>query len=127
MNWRERNDRVKRMLESCLEELESKSPDYSGPSGRAFEEVEETARILGVEPEQVLAVHFRKHLSAMWRVLRGDPLHSETFESRCRDAINYIGLIYVYVVAVKNDEGTVKNDEDIPHDWIGDGSEVHRD
>jgi hypothetical protein len=74
----------------CMAITAKKNNDYS-PDSVVLGEVVQTAFELGINVPQALAVHLRKHWSALVTHFQGQKLlSSETIDDRLHDAINYL-------------------------------------
>jgi hypothetical protein len=87
-----------RFFQQCADITKVKNNDYS-PDSVVLGEVVETAFELGIDVPGALAVHLRKHWSALVTHFQGlKPLMSETIDGRLHDALNYITFLHLWQV-----------------------------
>ena len=84
-------DGVKRIIEEALAEFDEKSRDYSAK--QAFGDVYAISKDLDIPPAKILYVHLSKHIAAIKRYIDSDILVSESFDSRCKDALIYFAML----------------------------------
>ena len=75
----------------------SKGTEYSNSEDR-LANFKRVATDIELDPIKVCWVYFKKHLDAINYVVRGKKELSETFESRIKDAILYLILLYALYV-----------------------------
>lgn len=71
--------------------LFQKNADYARTDD-ALDNFKSAARMLGMEPRQVWAVYFHKHVSALFRWARDGEVSSEDLRGRFMDVVNYSAL-----------------------------------
>jgi hypothetical protein len=90
----EQFNRVIQELENTAKEIrELKGKDYSDGFDR-LSNFKKIASQLGLDPIQVWAVYFLKHIDSISTFVRTNALHSEPIEERFCDALNYLYLGY---------------------------------
>ena len=106
MNVEERDKNIQKVLQGCMNIMNSKGRDYAGTEDvlRNFKLV---SKILKISPRQVLGVHMLKPAFPILRCLLGEPIHSEPIEERIKDVINFLLLLYCMLV----EEGVIKEKE----------------
>lgn len=111
------NEELKRLYDDALAIMNEKGPDYA-PSGVAFEDVTRMAHSLKVDPSLILWIYLQKHLSALRKMVIGGTLTSESVHSRAADAINLIGLLYVWFDKARH-EGSADPEDRKFHPTVG--------
>lgn len=83
----------KYLLDKCQEIMDAKQPEYTQKNIDVLNNFKSTAESIGIEPMEVWAVFFNKHIQAIL-THAGDPnMHqAEPIETRYADAINYLLL-----------------------------------
>lgn len=93
MNLRDQQEFLRTFHNMCLAITAQKGPDYA-PDGIPLLDMLATCVDANVSIPQGLWVFFRKHLSAIRKhFFLGQPLTSETIDSRLADAANYFGFL----------------------------------
>jgi len=82
----------KDLTEEALKLFEEKNPGY-GSSDNVLLNFEQAASTLGVRPEEVAAVYFFKHISAILSWVRNG-VEPEPIRGRILDAINYLFILH---------------------------------
>ena len=95
MNQQEFKETKKYLLDKCQEIMEAKQPEYTQKNIDILNNFKSTAESIGIEPMEVWAVFFNKHIQAIL-THAGDPTmpQAEPIESRYADAIK-IGRAHV--------------------------------
>jgi len=93
MNQQEFQETRNYLLDKCQEIMEAKQPEYTQKNIDILNNFKSTAESIGIEPMEVWAVFFNKHIQAIL-THAGDPYmpQAEPIESRYADAINYLLL-----------------------------------
>ena len=94
MKLSERQNFTEKFFKECSELLSKKGKDYN-PDGKAFKDVYETAQEIGMSPEKVLWIHFKKHYTAIKAYIKKGKTESEPIDERLKDLANYCNLMYV--------------------------------
>lgn len=102
MDMLEKNIRLKKFFEECMEVLKSKGMDYDSGVD-SFSGIKGTAGRLRLKPEQILIVLMDKHWSAILSHAERGQLESEPIRERLKDLANYCALYAVMI-----GEGTSK-------------------
>ena len=88
---------MEKLFDLAASELAKKGPSYEQDGDRLSNFKNQAAR-LGLEPFQIWAVYFGKHLDAINNAIKRSPSiphdESEGFESRLIDAAAYLALGY---------------------------------
>lgn len=79
------------LFDTCQSTLKKKGHDYAGDYN-VLANFNRNAAITGLEPEQVWAIYFMKHIDAIMTYVKDGKLESEGIEGRVIDAINYLIL-----------------------------------
>lgn len=80
-------------LEECFKVLGVKGADYTVGSKDRLANFNRGAELLGMRPEQVLAVYWYKHVTAVLNYIKtGGQSESEPIQGRITDNINYMLL-----------------------------------
>lgn len=101
MTFEEREEFTNEFLDKCKEVLSCKGKDYT-VNGEAFGDLCETAREIGVTPEQALWVYAKKHLSAIKNYIHKGKVESEPIEMRLVDFANYMALMFALIKEKEN-------------------------
>lgn len=101
MNRQDFGEYLQDLLMEATRILDSKGHDYAGDYN-VLANFNRNAEILGLEPEQVWAVYFMKHIDAIMTYVKGGKLESEGIEGRIIDAINYL-ILFGAMVKVRGD------------------------
>ena len=93
MTKQEFEETKKYLLDICQQIMDVKQPEYTQKNLDILHNFKSTAESIGIEPMEVWAVFFNKHIQAIL-THAGDPyMHqAEPIESRYADAINYLLL-----------------------------------
>ena len=93
MTQQEFKETKKYLLDKCQEIMEAKQPEYTQKNIDILNNFKCSAKFIGIEPMEVWAVFFNKHIQAIL-THAGDPYmpQAEPIESRYADAINYLLL-----------------------------------
>ena len=93
MNKQEFEETKQYLLKQCQSIMDAKQPEYTQKNLDVLNNFKTTAESIGIEPMEVWAVFFNKHIQAIL-THAGDPnMHqAEPIESRYADAINYLFL-----------------------------------
>jgi hypothetical protein len=81
------------IMKECFKLLQTKGHDYTGGDDDALANFKYVGTRTGLDPKQVWAVYFNKHVEAIFTYIKRGELKSETVESRIQDAINYLLLL----------------------------------
>lgn len=73
--------------------MKPKGVDYQTGDGDRLGNFKATALRLGLDPLQVWAVYFSKHLDALFSFVREQKLESEPITGRIDDCVNYLELL----------------------------------
>lgn len=94
------------IISECAQILRSKGDDYTEGNRETdpLYNFKTLAKELGLTPEQVWAVYWRKHVSAILNFAKGGRVESEPIRERIKDAINYL-LLFSLMVQGKSSEG----------------------
>ena len=94
-------------LNQCFKVLDVKGKDYTVGSKDRLANFNRAAELLGMQPEQVLAVYWYKHVVAILNYIRtGGQSESEPIEGRIVDNIDYM-LLFWKMVAEKKRTATL--------------------
>jgi hypothetical protein len=81
------------LVKECFKLLSTKGHDYTGGDDDALANFKYVGLRTGLDPKQVWAVYFNKHIEAIFTYIKRGELKSESVESRIQDAINYLLLL----------------------------------
>ena len=92
--------------------MDAKQPEYTNKNIDVLNNFKQTSKIIGIEPMQVWAVFFNKHIQAIL-THSGDPnMHqAEPIESRYCDAINYLFLGFSLIIDEQNKKDIISGTE----------------
>lgn len=91
MKRSEFNEFMENFLLQTTEIMTTKGNDYAGDED-VLTNFKTNASRLGLDPAQVWAVYFMKHIDAILTHVRDGEVKSEPIEGRVSDAINYLIL-----------------------------------
>ena len=99
MNKKEFQETRKYILNKAQDIMDAKQPEYTNKSIDVLYNFISSAKSIGIEPMEVWAVFFNKHVQAILSHA-GDPnmKQAEPIESRYADAINYLFLGFALLV-----------------------------
>jgi uncharacterized protein YifE (UPF0438 family) len=99
MNQKEFLQTKKFILDKAQDIMDAKQPEYTNKSIDVLNNFKQTAKVIGIEPMEVWAVFFNKHIQAILSH-SGDPnMHqAEPIDSRYADALNYLFLGFAMIV-----------------------------
>lgn len=107
MSIEERNEYFNKIMAECKQLLIDKGGAYAGKED-ALANFKQNAARIGLTPFQILNVYRNKHNDAIDNAIKDHPDHpkdvSESFRSRCMDAINYNFLL---LCLLKETEGAL--------------------
>ena len=86
-------DTIEELIDECLEIMKAKGLAYSGKSD-SFANFKRVAKNLSMSQYDVWYVYFAKHLDSLASWIREEYSDSEPIESRIKDLINYLFLLY---------------------------------
>jgi len=86
-------DSIEDLMDVCMEIMKSKGLAYSGKND-SFANFKRVAKNLCMSQYYVWYVYFSKHLDSLASWIRGEYSDSEPIESRIKDLINYLFLLY---------------------------------
>ena len=93
MTQQEFKETKKYLLDKCQEIMNAKQPEYTQKNIDVLNNFKTTAESIGIEPMEVWAVFFNKHIQAILTHAGDSTMHqAEPIESRYADAINYLML-----------------------------------
>ena len=86
-------DLIEEFLDECTEIMKSKGLAYSGTED-SFANFKRVAKSLSMSQYQVWYTYFAKHLDSLSSWIRKEYSDSEPIESRIKDLVNYLLLLY---------------------------------
>ena len=112
MNQKEFQETKKYILEKALDIMDAKQPEYTNKSIDVLNNFKQTAKSIGIQPMEVWAVFFNKHIQAILSHA-GDPnMHqAEPIDSRYADALNYLFLGFAMLVEDSNKKDIISGTE----------------
>jgi len=91
-----------KLLDLANEIMSKKQPEYTNQDEDVFYNFKNTAKSLGLEPMEVWAVFFHKHIQAILTHAHNPNMdEAEPIESRYADALNYLFLGYGLIIENK--------------------------
>ena len=112
MNQKEFEQTKKFIFDKAQDIMNAKQPEYTNKSIDVLNNFKQTAKAIGIEPMEVWAVFFNKHIQAILSHA-GDPnMHqAEPIDSRYADAINYLFLGFSLLVDEQNKKDIISGTE----------------
>jgi|TARA_R110001606_G_scaffold289416_1_gene437425 hypothetical protein len=112
MTKQEFQETRKYILEKAQDIMDAKQPEYTNKSIDVLYNFISTAKSIGIEPMEVWAVFFNKHVQAILSHA-GDPnmKQAEPIESRYADAINYLFLGFALLIQDDNKKDIISGTE----------------
>jgi hypothetical protein len=112
MTQKEFIETKKYILEKALDIMDAKQPEYTNKSIDVLNNFKQTAKSIGIQPMEVWAVFFNKHIQAILSHA-GDPnMHqAEPIDSRYADALNYLFLGFAMLVEDSNKKDIISGTE----------------
>lgn len=106
MNQAEFNMCRDKLDQLCKEIVAAKRPEYTEGSGDVLFNFKTVAEELGITPDMVLYVYYRKHVASIGQFCATRRrVSSEPIEKRIADARNYLDLLYALVCEERKDFG----------------------
>ena len=96
-------DTIEELIDECLEIMKAKGLAYSGKQD-SFANFKRVAKNLSMSQYDVWYVYFAKHLDSLASWIREEYSDSEPIESRIKDLINYLFLLYGMIAEDKKKE-----------------------
>lgn len=93
---------AERLWDTAHGEMWRKNADYA-TSGDVLANHRQAAADLNLSPRMIAWVYFHKHLAALRRWVNGEPLESESLESRFVDLLNFVLILW----AIAHDDGSL--------------------
>ena len=112
MNQKEFQETRNYILEKAQDIMDVKQPEYTNKSIDVLNNFKQTAKSIGIQPMEVWAVFFNKHIQAILSHA-GDPnMHqAEPIDSRYADALNYLFLGFAMLVEDSNKKDIISGTE----------------
>ena len=112
MNQKEFQETRQYILDKAQEIMDAKQPEYTNKSIDVLNNFKQTAKSIGIQPMEVWAVFFNKHIQAILSH-SGDPnMHqAEPIDSRYADALNYLFLGFAMLVEDSNKKDIISGTE----------------
>ena len=112
MTQKEFIETKKYILEKALDIMDAKQPEYTNKSIDVLNNFKQTAKSIGIQPMEVWAVFFNKHIQAILSHA-GDPnMHqAEPIDSRYADALNYLFLGFAMLVEYQSKKDIISGTE----------------
>jgi len=112
MNQKEFQETKKYILEKAQDIMDAKQPEYTNKSIDVLNNFKQTAKSIGIEPMQVWAVFFNKHIQAIL-THSGNPnmKQAEPIDSRYADALNYLFLGFSLLIDVNDKKDIISGTE----------------
>ena len=112
MNQKEFLETKKFILDKAQDIMNAKQPEYTNKSIDVLNNFKQTAKAIGIEPMEVWAVFFNKHIQAILSHA-GDPkMHqAEPIDSRYADALNYLFLGFAMLVEDQSKKDIISGTE----------------
>ena len=112
MNQKEFQETRQYILDKAQDIMDAKQPEYTNKSIDVLNNFKSTAKSIGIQPMEVWAVFFNKHIQAILSH-SGDPnMHqAEPIDSRYADALNYLFLGFAMLVDDANKKDIISGTE----------------
>ena len=112
MNKKEFQETRQYILDKAQDIMDAKQPEYTNKSIDVLNNFKQTAKSIGIQPMEVWAVFFNKHIQAILSHA-GDPnMHqAEPIDSRYADALNYLFLGFAMLVEDSNKKDIISGTE----------------
>ena len=112
MNQKEFIETRQYILDKAQDIMNAKQPEYTNKSIDVLNNFKQTAKSIGIQPMEVWAVFFNKHIQAILSH-SGDPnMHqAEPIDSRYADALNYLFLGFAMLVDDANKKDIISGTE----------------
>ena len=112
MNQKEFQETKKYILEKAQNIMDAKQPEYTNKSIDVLNNFKQTAKSIGIQPMQVWAVFFNKHIQAIL-THSGNPnmKQAEPIDSRYADALNYLFLGFSLLIDVNDKKDIISGTE----------------
>ena len=108
-------DLIEDLMDECMEIMKSKGLAYSGKQD-SFANFKRIGSNLSMSQFQVWFVFFSKHLDSLASWIREEYSDSEPIESRIKDLINYLFLLYGMIEEEKDGDRFRVDIEDEEHE-----------
>lgn len=112
MNQKEFQETKKYILEKAQDIMDAKQPEYTNKSIDVLNNFKQTAKSIGIQPMEVWAVFFNKHIQAIL-THSGNPnmKQAEPIDSRYADALNYLFLGFSLLIDVNDKKDIISGTE----------------
>ena len=112
MTQQEFKETRKYILEKAQDIMDAKQPEYTNKSMDVLYNFISTAKSIGIEPMEVWAVFFNKHVQAILSHAGDSNMkQAEPIESRYADAINYLFLGFALLIQDDNKKDIISGTE----------------
>ena len=112
MNQKEFIETRKYILDKAQDIMDAKQPEYTNKSMDVLYNFISTAKSIGIEPMEVWAVFFNKHVQAILSHAGDSNMkQAEPIESRYADAINYLFLGFALLIQDDNKKDIISGTE----------------
>ena len=102
----------KYILDKAQDIMDAKQPEYTNKSMDVLYNFISTAKSIGIEPMEVWAVFFNKHVQAILSHAGDSNMkQAEPIESRYADAINYLFLGFALLIQDDNKKDIISGTE----------------
>jgi len=112
MNKKEFQSTKKYILDKAQDIMDAKQPEYTNKNIDVLHNFKSTAESIGIQPMEVWAVFFNKHIQAIL-THSGNPdmKQAEPIDSRYADALNYLFLGFAMLVEDSNKKDVISGTE----------------
>ena len=112
MNKKDFQETRKYILDKAQDIMDAKQPEYTNKSMDVLYNFISTAKSIGIEPMEVWAVFFNKHVQAILSHAGDSNMkQAEPIESRYADAINYLFLGFALLIQDDNKKDIISGTE----------------
>ena len=112
MNKKEFQSTKKYILDKAQDIMDAKQPEYTNKNIDVLHNFKSTAESIGIQPMEVWAVFFNKHIQAILCHAGDSNMHqAEPIDSRYADALNYLFLGFAMLIEDSNKKDVISGTE----------------
>jgi len=98
MNLKDFQYSLRELMEGEGKLMFAKNKEYTQGSEDVFKNFKELARDLDMDPLQIWAIYFLKHIASIKSFIKDRKVYSEPIQGRIMDCRNYLAILYGMLV-----------------------------
>lgn len=92
-----------KLLQDCIELLNTKQVEYNSDTDDRFLEFKQAATLLGTSTEYALLSMLSKHIVSLYNLVLLEHLDLAIYTEKIKDSINYLVLLYALLIDIHKD------------------------